>query len=206
MVDLLAALGTNALILGALAYLGKSFIGLLLEKDIIEFKSTIERKASEEMERFRVHLEKDRLRMQISYGGIFERQADAILELYGAVVALERGVNEAINLSGGNIQERRMKLESPLQELNKTFIDKQILLPPVVDNAIMAFLAKLPSATLTYILEDTRNFSSLSPSQVDNALERQEKALKTILEEVPQLRSTLIAEMRKVIGVVASEF
>lgn len=98
MEDLLAALGANALILGALTYLVKSFIGLRLEKDVIEFKSDIKRKASEEMERFRAQLEKDRLRIQISYGGIFERQADAILELYGAVVALERGVNEAIKL------------------------------------------------------------------------------------------------------------
>lgn len=206
MEDLLAALGANALILGALTYLVKSFIGLRLEKDVIEFKSDIKRKASEEMERFRAQLEKDRLRIQISYGGIFERQADAILELYGAVVALERGVNEAIKLGVGNIQERRMKLENPLQELNKTFIDKQILLPPVVENAIMAFLAKLPSATLTYILEDTRDFSSLSAFQADKAVERQQKALEIILKEVPQLRGTLIAEMRKVIGVVASEF
>lgn len=205
METLLAALGANALILGALTYLVKVFIGSRLEKDVIEFKSTIERKASEEMERYRAQLEKDRLRMQISYGGIFERQADAILALYGAVVALERGAGEAIHL-GGNPQERRSKFENPLWELRKTIIDKQILLPPAVDKAMEAFLARLPHAVRTYLSAESRDFSRLSPEQMDRVFEQQDRAIEVIEKEVPELRGTLVAEMRKVIGVVASEF
>jgi hypothetical protein len=205
METVLAALGANALILGALTYLVKVFIGSRLEKDVIEFKSTIERKASEEMERYRAQLEKDRLRMQISYGGIFERQADAILAVYGAVVALERGAGEAIHL-GGNFQERHSKFENPLWELRKTFIDKQILLPPAVEKAMEAFLARLPHAVRTYLSGESRDFSRLSPEQMDKVFEQQDRAMEVIEKEVPELRGTLVAEMRKVIGVVASEF
>lgn len=205
METVLAALGANALVLGALAYLIKALIGARLEKDLAEFKSSVERKASEEMERFRAQLEKDRLRMQISYGGIFERQADAILALYGSLVALERGASDAIHL-GGDRQERRKKFEIPLWELHKTIIDKQILLPPEVDKAMEAFLNKLPRAVRTYISVESRDLSRLSPTEMDKLFEQQDKAMEVIEKEIPELRGQLVAEMRRVIGVVASEF
>ncbi len=205
METVLAALGANALVLGALAYLFKTLIGARFEKDLAEFKSNVERKASGEMERFRAQLEKDRLRMQISYGGIFERQADAILALYGSVVALERGASEAIHF-GGNTQERRTKFENPLWELRKTIIDKQILLPPEVDKAMEAFLGRLPRAVRTYISAESRDLTRLSPVEMEKLFEQQEKAMDIIEKEVPELRGKLVAEMRKVIGVVASEF
>jgi hypothetical protein len=205
METVIAALGANALVLGALAYLIKTLIGARLEKDLAEFKSSVERKATEEIERFRAQLEKDRLRMQISYGGIFERQADAILALYGSLVALERGASEAIHL-GGNSQERRRKFELPLWELHKTIVDKQILLPPEVDNAMEAFLKKLPRAVRTYLSTESRDFSRLSPAEMDKLFEQQDKAMEIIEKEIPELRGQLVAEMRKVIGVVASEF
>jgi hypothetical protein len=143
--------------------------------------------------------------MQISYGGIFERQADAILALYSAVVALERGASEAIHL-GGNTHERRTKFEGPLWDLRKTIIDKQILLPPEVDKAMAAFLTRLPRAVRTYISAESRDLSRLSPAEMDKLFEQQDKAMEIIEKEVPELRGKLVGEMRKVIGVVASEF
>lgn len=205
METVIAALGANALVLGALAYLIKTLIGARLEKDLTEFKNNIERKATQEMERFRAQLEKDRLRMQISYGGIFERQADAILALYGSLVALERGASEAIHLVG-NSQERRAKFELPLWDLHKTIIDKQILLPPEVDSAMEEFLNRLPRAVRTYISAESRDYSRLSTAEMNKLFEQQDKALQIIEKEIPELRGQLVAEMRKVIGVVASEF
>ncbi len=205
METVLAALGANALVLGALAYLVKSLIGSRLEKDRVEFKSFIERKASEEIERYRAQLEKHRLRMQISYGGIFERQAEAILSLYSAVVALELGASEAIHLGGTN-QERRAKFEVPLRDLRKTIVDKQILLLPEVDKAMEAFLARLPRAVSTYISAESRDFSGLSTQEIDKLFEKQDMAMEIIEKVIPELRGKLVAEMRKVIGVVASDF
>ena len=143
--------------------------------------------------------------MQISYGGIFERQANAILELYGAVVALERGASEAIHL-GGTAQERRASFERPLMDLRRTILEKQILLPPEVDKAMEAFLGKLPRAVRIYISAESRDFSRLSSQEIDKVFDRQDKAMEIIETEIPQLREHLVAEMRKVIGVVAGEF
>ena len=206
METVLTALGANAIVLAALAYLFKTLIGAKLERELSEFKNTIQRKAAEEMERFRSQLEKDRLRLQISYGGIFERQADAILAVYASLVALERGANEAIHL-GGKTQERRTKFESPLWELRRTVIDKQILLPPEVERAVEAFLAKLPRAVRTYISAESRDLSRISTAAaMDKLFEQQDRAMEIIEKEVPLIREKLVSEMRKVIGVVASEF
>ena len=201
----LAALGANALVLSALTYLIKTLITSRLEKDLASFKVAVERKAAEEMERYRSQLEKDRLRMQISYGGIFESQAEAILAIYGAVVSLERGASEAMHL-GGTAQERRAKFENPLWDLRRTVIDKQILLPPHVVEAFEAFLARLPRAVRTYISAESRDFSRLSPAEMEKVFEQQDRAMEIIEKEVPELRKKLIIEMRSVIGVVASEF
>lgn len=202
---ILATLGANAIVLGALTYLIKTLLDSRLQKEFLEFKNNIERKAADEMERFRSQLEKDRLRMQISYGGIFERQAEAILQLYEAIVNLERGVGEAIHL-GGTANERRENFEKPLSNLRRTMIERQILLPPKVDAVMQEFLAKLPRAVRTYISAETRDFSRLSSEEMDKVFEKQDKALEIIENEVPALRNRLVAEMRRVIGVVASEF
>jgi hypothetical protein len=202
---ILAALGANALVVAALAYLVKSFVGARLEKDAIEFKGALQRKASEEIDRYRAQLEKDRIRLQISYGGIFERQADAILVLYEAVIALERGATEAMHL-GGNTRERRTKFEDPLWNLRKVFVDKKILLPINVENALEAFLGRLPRAVRTYISADSRDFSTMSTAEMDKLFEQQDRAMEIVETEVPELRGKLISEMRKVIGVAASEF
>lgn len=104
--NFIVALGANALVLGALAYLVRSLIGHRLEKDISEFKRTLELAAQREIEAYKSQLEKDRLRLQISYGGIFEKQASAILDLYKGVVTLERAAFAAIH-HGGSLSDRQ---------------------------------------------------------------------------------------------------
>lgn len=114
--ELVATLAANGLVFAVLTYLVKSLLGNRFEKDIIEFKATLEGKVSENIEGFRHSMEKERVKLQISYGSIFEKQANAILELYSAVLALERGANEAINL-GGEFEQRHLRFIEPWSEL-----------------------------------------------------------------------------------------
>ena len=118
---------------------------------------------------------------------------------------MERGAGEAIHL-GGTAHERRANFDRPLNDLRRTILERQILLPPEVDKAMGAFLGKLPRAVRTYISADSRDFSRLSPQEMDKVFEQQDNAMEIIEKEVPALRERLVAEMRRVIGVVASEF
>jgi hypothetical protein len=201
----LATLTANAIIVGALAYLVKTLLGQRLEKDLLTFRADIERKASEEIERFRAQLEKDRLRLRISYGGIFERQAEAIIELHDAVLNVERGASAAVH-SGDGFRERREHLEKPISELRDTLLRRRILFPPELDEAMDAFLKRLPHAVRTYVSADSRDFTRMSPEEMESVFSRQDRALEVLEDEVPALREQIVTQMRKTIGTVASEF
>lgn len=75
---IIAVIVSNAVALGALGFLFKALIGHLLDKDISSYKSK---------------LDAENLKLKISYGGIFEKQANVILELYTKLLSLELGAN-----------------------------------------------------------------------------------------------------------------
>ena len=84
------ALISNSFVLIVLGFLSKKLIKHFLDKDISKFKSEIQFKATQEIESYKSNLEKERARLQISYGGIFERQAEAILAIYQNLLLLDR--------------------------------------------------------------------------------------------------------------------
>ena len=49
------------------------------------FKSKLAQDAAESISSYQSDLEKERIRLQISYGGIFEKQASVIVELFRLV-------------------------------------------------------------------------------------------------------------------------
>ena len=147
METVLAALAANALVLAVLAYLTKSLLGNLLQKDLTEFKNSLERKSAQEIEAYRAQLEKDRLRLQISYGGIFEKQAEAILALHDAILALESTTSQTIHF-GGEAAARKETFIRAWRELLRVHEKKRILLPPAVDDAISSSRNRLTWRTL----------------------------------------------------------
>ena len=135
----LAAIAANAVMLGVLGFLFKSLIGNLLEKDLSKFKQSLEDRAFREIEAYKAELDKERLRLQISYGGIFEKQANAILELYRGVVALERAASDAIHF-GGSTTERRDAFRQSWAAIRNFYGEHRILLPQEIDNALRRFI------------------------------------------------------------------
>lgn len=69
---------SSALVIGAVTFLARSIFLHYLNKDIALYKEQIKSEASNQLETYKSELEKDRLRLQISYGGIFEKQANAV--------------------------------------------------------------------------------------------------------------------------------
>lgn len=69
----LASLLSNAIVLGVIGYLSKSMFTHFLNRDIERFKSEILADASKQIESYKSKLEIERNRLQISYGGIFQR-------------------------------------------------------------------------------------------------------------------------------------
>lgn len=115
---IIAAVLSNTIVLGVLGFLFKSLIGHFLDKDVSQYKSK---------------LEAANLRLQIAYGGIFERQANAILELYSKVLELEHGAgsSEINDPQGWNDYQESIKKAAAF------YHEQRVLLPNELDTAVL---------------------------------------------------------------------
>ncbi|WP_374323857.1 hypothetical protein [Azonexus sp.] len=92
----LTALAAQTIVLGVVGFLSKSIVVHFLNKDVELFKSKLQADASKQIEDFKSTLEIERTRLQISYGGIFAKQADVLMRLYELLLNLEAEINSGI--------------------------------------------------------------------------------------------------------------
>jgi hypothetical protein len=114
----LAAVLSNAVALAALGFLFKSLTGHLLDKDINNYKSK---------------LEAENLKLHISYGGIFEKQAEAIISIYSKLLSLELGANAGSLSTPAQWNAYR----DSIQSTSNHYHEQRVLIPKELDEKIM---------------------------------------------------------------------
>jgi len=200
--EIIKSIATNTIALGILSFLFKSIIGHWLDKDISSFKSKVESNAKEAIASYQSTLEKERIRLQIQYGGIFEKQAEAILKLYKLIVAFEKSINDAMfNKDEGKSYKQFI---SHLRALTKFYDDHQVLFPEVIEKLFIEFQKTAFFATGNYRSTEKRlSRNNITPQQYDNIFAQQDKALAE-LEQIPNLKKELTLCLRKTIGTIES--
>jgi hypothetical protein len=198
--SVIVAVGSNAIVLGVLAFLAKSLINHLLDKDVRQFQKDLEQSATREIESFKSNLEIERIRLQISYGGIFEKQAQAILETYRSILDIEQAASDAINLGGTNA-ERRHEFGKAFSVVRQKYFANRILLPPDIDEGLAHFTDRMFRSILQYTSADERRIQRMSDEEIEKFFEKQEKAAEIVESELPPIRERLINRMRETIGV-----
>jgi hypothetical protein len=196
-----AAITANTLVLAVLGFLAKSLISQFLEKDVAKFKSNIEETAKSEIEKYKSELEIERIKLQIAYGGIFEKQADVITEIYKKIVDFENKVQSAI---------------TPTDDRAKCFIDfidsyrnlfeyyelNRVLLPPYIES----HFEKLRKSMYLGVIQHKRAEDRLNKPHLlrekdfDKIFEQQDKAYE-IIDRLPIMKQELTDELRSLIGV-----
>ncbi len=198
--EIIKAIATNTITLGILAYLFRSIIRHWLDKDISSFKSKVESNAKEAIASYQSELEKERIRLQIQYGGIFEKQAEAILELYRLIVAFEKSINDAtFREDEGKSYEQFI---SHLCALTDFYDDNQILFPEIIENLFDEFHKTAFFATGNYRRSEQRlSRIYITEKQFDNIFAQQDRALDE-LKQLPILKKELTLCLRKTIGTI----
>ncbi len=191
---------TNATFLTVLGLVARSLFKHYLDKDISNFKEKIKSDASKQVEAFKSELEKDRLRLQISYGGIFEKQANAILDLYQHLLKLERARYYAVHDSKSGT-DRRKDFMPHWQEIRSKYAEHRILLPEHIDTELDRFFSTLFKNVLKYNRLDQRLSSCVSDEEFEKISEVQAEVFQYLEQEIPAIQEYLISEMRKTIGV-----
>lgn len=177
---IIASIAANAVVLGVLGFLFKSLISNLLDKDITQYRDK---------------LEKENMRLQISYGGIFEKQATAIIELYKGLADLERATYKTIH----NSEDPAIKWEwfrESWASVRNSYDSYRILLPEDVDQDFKIFLNKIFDGVLHYTNSDRRIMSPATEDEFKKLMEKQNEALAVIEKEIPDLKEKLIQKIR----------
>ena len=198
--NIIAALGANAIVLGALAYLVKSLMSAQLEKDRIAFQSALERKVSEEIESYKSRLEIERLKLQISYGGIFEKQAAALLDLHRALVDLQMQADYVINVPPEDT-EAKLRFRKAWAELRTEYRQQRALFPRDIDESVALFLEKVFFAVNIYQSTERKLMRNPSQAEFDKLFEKQDEAINVIMEEIPAIEQELVESMRTKLGI-----
>ena len=115
---IITAVVSNAVALGILGFLFKSIIKHFLDKDIGAYKA---------------RLDAENLKLQIAYGGIFEKQANVILELYSKLLSLEIGANpESLRTP-----EQWNTYRDSIQSVSAFYREQRIMIPQVLDSKVL---------------------------------------------------------------------
>ena len=197
------SLFSYALLLAALTYLTKSLIKHWLDKDVDKFKSSIEKEANLEIEKYKNQLDIERLRLQISYGGIFEKQATAILDLYQHLLDLETAASDALHNAGTN-RERRVAFMEVWKQALKAYHENRILIPQEIDTNLEQFLNTSFQSVFTYLGKDEIRIERMTDEQFEQFSTEQDSAINTLQEKLPDIKLQLIDAMRKTIGTSAN--
>jgi hypothetical protein len=205
METVIAALGANALVLAALSFLLRSLIGHRFEKDMAEFKRDIELTAHREIEAYKAQLEKERLRLQISYGGIFAKQAQTILDVYKILVALEKAAFDAVYPGESKPEKRQAEFRQSWSAIRTSYDENRILLPQDIDEMLQDFMKKMFSSVFEYTRLEIRTLRNVPEEEYHRLFDKQDAALKIIESDLPALRERLILNMRRTMGVGGSE-
>jgi len=196
--SIIGIVSANTIVLAILAFLAKSIITHWLNKDVAKFKIEVEQKAKESISSYQSELEKERIRLQVSYAGIFEKQANVIIELYKLLVKFDDSVDFATYSDGDD--DYKIFLDN-WRSLVIHFEENRILIPESVDVFIENFHRNVFSGVDGYRrLERQINKQYGNEEQREKLFDRQDK-INGELDKIPALKKELSNKLRGIIGI-----
>ena len=197
--ELVKAIAENTIAFGILAFLCRSIIVHWLDKDLGNFKTKLELEAQQTLALHQSELEKERIRLQIQYGGVYQRQAEAIVAFYKLITSFQAKM-DAATFDHTNKTAGDSFLEA-WRNMTQFYEENQILFPESIEKAFNKF-----HKTAFFASTDYRNSERLldrqhiSQDQLERLLKRQDKALAN-LDAIPALKTELKSCMRTMLGV-----
>ncbi|WP_221800489.1 hypothetical protein [Oceanobacter mangrovi] len=185
------------------ALLGKKLLEQLLQKDMEQFRADLTSQANIKLTEHSAALQKDAMLLNIRYGGIYEKQAEALLTIYRLLFVMKEVVQNLLELSAHSDSDRWKAIHKPFTDAQKFFFINRPLIPLELVPALEDCLEKYHSYILEYHTR-ARNFSekvqSLPPDQakdlmvehIANHPARMKEAIDLSLEKISTLMQQLL--------------
>jgi type I restriction-modification system DNA methylase subunit len=181
-----------------LSFLFGTIIKFWLDKETKSFQNSLEGKLDD----YRHKLETERIRLQIAYGGIFEKQAKVLLDLHKSLIDLQDEADFAMNAAPEDLKSK-MAFRKVWAPLRNEYRRNRALFPEEIDKSVNEFLAKIFTAVLEYQGVERKLLREPSEEEFDKLAEKQDKAIKVIMVEIPEIEQKIVESMRVRLGVSA---
>lgn len=117
--ELLATLGTSAILIAALTFLARSIINHFFSKGIETYKTNLQAETNKIMLEFTHSLEKTTYEHQIRYKSLHEKRAEVIAETYGLLVDTLTSAQFLLIPASDSIMTKDNMLHSALTKANE---------------------------------------------------------------------------------------
>lgn len=195
MEPIISYLFTPTIFVGALTYLGKKVIDNWFKTKEKNHELSIKSITDREILLYKAEIDKTSLRFSVKTSGVYEKQALVFTELYGMFADLEHDADVAIN-QGEPWDKRYQQFKNTHIRLLKYWRRNRILLPDSIDVLIQT----LQNNTFWLVEHSGSGESHLRQGNADGH-KKQVQQTESLKESIPQIRTQLIAEFRKTIGV-----
>ena len=203
--SLIKELGTVAIVVAAITFLAKTTISHFFTRSLDAHKATLDQRTETALASYRSSLEREQIRLQIAYGGVYQKQADTILELYQLLAQFERIMHFATNPTKESAEYK--KFIEIWRRLSEVYEERQVLLPERID-VMVGEIAKLIFSAVHDIRRVEERIQktghSLGQQQFDRLFATQDQAYE-VLNRIPEIKSELKAQMRRLLGVHHSQ-
>ena len=199
----LLALGGNAALIAAVAWLARSVMQNWLAKDVEAFKTALVREAALENERLRHDLHTQAIEHQVSFSKLHERRAEVVAEAYAKLVeaywALQ-SFTSIVEWAG-----EPSKLEKYQEAMNKSgeyfrYFDKnRIFLPAALCQKLDTFMQGMRTEAVgfgVWVQTEAQYQGKFGKEK----FEAWQKAWKYFENEAPPARTLLEEELRKILS------
>jgi hypothetical protein len=197
--SILLAVGGNAALLLALAWLARSFGSQLLAKDLEKFKVSLSAASSEASERLKHELQMVAHEHQVRFSKLHERRAEVIANLYSLLVEAQwAGQSFVAVIELGNQppkQEKYVTAMNKFAEFFREFDKNRIFLPEEVCRQLDEFLLGMRKRVIHFGAYVQTN-EHAPPHVVKEKFEAWSSASDYFNTELPAARKMLETELR----------
>ncbi len=190
-----------ASVLGVITFLAKHFIDSWFKSKQKEYELKLKNRLDTELHNHKENLENENLRYRVKVAGVYERQAEVLVELYTKIVDVDTELYNAINYATGN-SPIYARFEAVYRELRLYYERNQILIPESIDSLIGALLNDAFWSFDGHRSAESRlaNTGYFVDGQLDEIFDKKKEASE-LAKTVPQIKKELTNSLREIIGV-----
>jgi hypothetical protein len=200
----LTAIGGQAVVVGLIAWLGRSVMSQVLARELEQFKSTLSREAAISIEQTRHQLSLRAHEHQITFSKLHEKRLQVVAELYEKLIA---STNTALEFSGEDVEggsrewkARYAAVMGAVSSLRDSAQAAKIYLPAALAEEVGKYANRLHAEVLGLAVYTKLPGSSLPPGGQNTRYEHWQHANRFFHDKLPLALQALEDEFHKLVG------